>query len=98
MSKLPLLGRLFKSTDDNVTKTEIVLLMTPRVVRNIERPAARVEQFSSGTDAEVGGAGVALPPIPQTPSQPTPPAPVPSQTPQTVPALPPAAGPQPKPQ
>jgi general secretion pathway protein D len=97
MSKLPVLGRLFKSTDDNVTKTEIVLLMTPRVVRNIERPAARIEQFSSGTDAEVGGAGVALPPLQPAPapSQPQP-APVPSQAPQPVPALPPAAGPQPK--
>ena len=98
IAKLPVLGRLFTNRNDNTTKTEIVLLMTPRVVRNIERPAARVEQFSSGTDAEVGGAGVALPPIPQAPSLPTPPAPVPSQTPQTVPALPPAAGPQPKPQ
>ena len=97
MSKLPLLGRLFKSTDDNVTKTEIVLLMTPRVVRNIERPSARIEQFSSGTDAEVGGAGMALPPLQPAPVQSQPqPAPVPSQTPQAVPALPPAAGPQPK--
>jgi len=97
MSKLPVLGRLFKSTDDNVTKTEIVLLMTPRVVRNIERPSARIEHFSSGTDAEVGGAGVALPPQQPAPvpSQPAQPAPVPSQTPQPVPALPPAAGPQP---
>jgi len=100
VSKLPVLGRLFKSTDDNVTKTEIVLLMTPRVVRNIERPAARIEHFSSGTDAEVGGAGPALPPLQPSPasvpsaSQPQP-APVPSQTPQVVPALPPAAGPQP---
>ena len=95
VSKLPVLGRLFKSTEDNLTKTEIVLLMTPRVVRNIERPSARIEHFNSGTDAEVGGAGVALP---QIPSQPTPPAPVPSQTPQAVPALPLAAGPHPKPQ
>ena len=102
MAKMPLIGRLFKSTDDNVTKTEIVLLMTPRVVRNIERPSARIEHFVSGTDAEVGGAGMALPPMqpvqpspaPQPPKQ----APVPSQTPQAVPALPPAAGPQPKPQ
>ncbi|HEV7478618.1 MAG TPA: secretin N-terminal domain-containing protein, partial [Burkholderiales bacterium] len=56
LSKMPVLGRLFKSTDDNITKTEIVLLMTPRVVRNIERPSARIEHFVSGTDAEVGGA------------------------------------------
>jgi len=71
-----------------------VLLMTPRVVRNIERPSARIEHFSSGTDAEVGGAGPALPPQQ--------PAPAPSQ-PQPAPviqnppaALPPAAGPQPR--
>jgi general secretion pathway protein D len=97
MSKMPLIGRLFKSTDDNVTKTEIVLLMTPRVVRNIERPSARIEHFVSGTDAEVGGAGMALPPVQPTPAaQPPKEAPVPSQAPQPVPALPPAAGPQPK--
>ena len=99
VSRLPVLGRLFTNRNDNNTKTEIVLLMTPRVVRNIERPAARIEQFSSGTDAEVGGAGVALPPLPaiSAPTAPQP-APIPSQTPQAVPALPPAAGPQPKPQ
>ncbi|MEA3195184.1 MAG: ral secretion pathway protein [Betaproteobacteria bacterium] len=97
LSKMPVLGRLFKSTDDNITKTEIVLLMTPRVVRNIERPSARIEHFVSGTDAEVGGAGLALPPLQPAPvpSQPAQPAPVPSQAPQVVPALPPAAGPQP---
>ncbi|HUQ24772.1 MAG TPA: secretin N-terminal domain-containing protein [Burkholderiales bacterium] len=99
LSRMPVLGRLFKSTDDNITKTEIVLLMTPRVVRNIERPSARIEHFVSGTDAEVGGAGMALPPqqpVPSQPQQPAQPAPVPSQAPQVVPALPPAAGPQPK--
>ena len=97
LSKLPLLGRLFKTTDDNVTKTEIVLLMTPRVVRNIERPAARIEHFVSGTDAEVGGSGLALPPLQPAPVPSVPqPAPVPSQAPQPVPALPPAAGPQPR--
>ena len=71
--------------------------MTPRVVRNIERPSARIEQFVSGTDAEVGGAGMALPPLQPAPVPSVPQsAPVPSQAPQTVPALPPAAGPQPK--
>jgi len=101
MAKMPLIGRLFKSTDDNVVKTEIVLLMTPRVVRNIQRPSARIEHFSSGTDTEVGGAAVSLPPIQsgaQSAPQPPKEAPVPSQAPQPVPALPPAAGPQPKPQ
>ena len=63
LAELPLLGRLFSQNDDTVNKTEVVLLITPRVVRNIERPGVRLEQFSSGTEAEVGGAGIALPNI-----------------------------------
>ena len=63
LSQLPLLGRLFSNNDDTVNKTEIVLLITPRVVRNIERPGARIEEFISGTELEVGGAAAsALPP------------------------------------
>jgi len=52
--ELPILGRLFSSNNDNTNKTEIVLLITPRVVRNIARPEARHAQFSSGTEAAVG--------------------------------------------
>ena len=95
LAELPVLGRLFSNNDDTVNKTEIVLLITPHVLRNVERPGARVEQFNSGTEAEVGGAAagaMALPPVP---------APVPEK-PQTpaVPAVPapPYAGPQPAPQ
>ena len=62
-SDLPVLGRLFSQNDDTVNKTEVVLLITPRVVRNVERPGVRLEQFSSGTEAEVGGSGIALPNI-----------------------------------
>src|SRR6185295_4296265 len=38
---LPYLGRLFSSTHDNKIKTEIVLLITPRLVRTLVRPEAR---------------------------------------------------------
>ena len=51
---LPVLGRLFSSNLDNRTKTEIVLLITPRVVRNINRPDYVVAEYFSGTDAAVG--------------------------------------------
>jgi general secretion pathway protein D len=61
LSDLPGLGRLFSSNDDTVNKTEVVLLITPRVIRNIERPGVKLEQFNSGTEAEVGGAGLGLP-------------------------------------
>jgi hypothetical protein len=41
-----------------------VLLITPRVIRNIERPGARVEEFNSGTELDIGRSGGAPAPIP----------------------------------
>ena len=93
LAQLPVLGRLFSSNNDTVNKTEVVLLITPRVLRNIERPGVRLEEFNSGTEMDVGrGGGGPLPPvsIQQSPVQrPQPAAP---QAPR-----PPAAGPAPKP-
>jgi general secretion pathway protein D len=60
IGELPLLGRLFSSSADTASKTEIVLLITPRVVRNIARPEARLTQFPSGTDAAVGAEPLSL--------------------------------------
>ena len=54
LSELPIVGRLFSNHADNNTKTEIVLLITPRIVRNIVRPEADVAEFSSGTDSSTG--------------------------------------------
>jgi general secretion pathway protein D len=62
LADMPGLGRLFSNNDDTVNKTEVVLLITPRVIRNIERPGVKLEQFNSGTEADVGGAPMALPP------------------------------------
>lgn len=53
LGELPIVGRLFSSNTDNATKTEVVLLITPHVVRNIVRPEAPVEEFSSGTESEI---------------------------------------------
>jgi general secretion pathway protein D len=102
LARLPVVGRLFSSNNDTANKTEIVLLITPRVIRNIERPGAKLEEFNSGTELEVGsqGGGASFP-IPaisaqpqQQPQQPTAPAPDASR-PAITPA-PPAAGPQPR--
>jgi len=112
LANTPLIGRLFKNNSDTVNKTEIVLLITPRVLRGIERPEARLEEFNSGTELEVGGggggggAGSLLPsslPAPQ-PAAPQPYAPqrMPFES-QPQPMLeqgsprPPAAGPAPQP-
>jgi len=48
---VPLLGRLFGSQKDDHEKTEIVLSITPRLVRNINRPDAANSEFWSGTDS-----------------------------------------------
>jgi general secretion pathway protein D len=49
LGQLPILGRLFSSRSDTASKTEVVLLITPRVVRNIVRPESPIEEFSSGS-------------------------------------------------
>ncbi|HVJ24754.1 MAG TPA: hypothetical protein VM756_12540, partial [Burkholderiales bacterium] len=64
LGDLPYLGRLFSSTRDSTAKTEIVLLITPRLVRTLARPEARATEFAAGTEVSSGAPGVALPPIP----------------------------------
>jgi general secretion pathway protein D len=71
----PVVGRLFSSTRDSVTKTEIVLLITPRLVRTLARPDARTLEFAAGTEASSGaGLGGAIPAF----IQPAPPPPKPA--------------------
>jgi len=53
LGQLPVLGRLFSSNTDTSSKTEIVLLITPHVVRNIVRAEAPMEEFSSGTESAI---------------------------------------------
>jgi general secretion pathway protein D len=60
LGELPVVGRLFGSQLDNQTKTEIVLLITPRVVRNINRPEAFNLEYQSGTEAAIGSAPLRL--------------------------------------
>lgn len=60
LGSIPILGRLFGSTADTTNKTEIVLLVTPRVVRNLARPEIRFEQFPGGTEASIGSAPLLL--------------------------------------
>ncbi len=48
---VPLLGRLFGSKQDSRDKTEVVLSITPHLIRNIQRPAASTSEFSAGTES-----------------------------------------------
>lgn len=62
LGDLPLIGRLFSTHRDETTQTEIVLLITPRIVRNITRLDAAQSEFSSGTEGAVGSASLSLRP------------------------------------
>ena len=55
LGDLPLLGRLFSSQRDERNKTEIVLLITPRILRSdsIRQPA--LTEFRGGTENTIGG-------------------------------------------
>jgi general secretion pathway protein D len=51
LGDLPILGRLFGTQRDDTQKTEIVLSITPHLVRNLQRPQADATEFSAGTEA-----------------------------------------------
>jgi general secretion pathway protein D len=51
LGNLPIVGRLFGSTNDTTDKTEIVLSITPHLVRTIQRPPAGASEFSAGTES-----------------------------------------------
>lgn len=53
IGKLPMLGRLFSNTNNTRSKSEIVLLITPHVVRSLHKPSADVVEFPSGTEERV---------------------------------------------
>ena len=59
---LPLIGRLFGSDRSETNKTEIVLLITPRVVRNIVRPERAASEFAGGTENASGTAPLTIRP------------------------------------
>ncbi len=62
LGNIPLLGRLFSSTRDSSNKTEIVLLITPRIVRNIARPDDSSYAVPAGTAAAAGAPALSIRP------------------------------------
>jgi general secretion pathway protein D len=85
LGEVPVVGRLFGNQADDTSKTEIVLSITPRILRNLQRPSANIIEFDSGTESSLGARqaaattaapAIAAPPQPARPINPTaPPAP-----------------------
>jgi general secretion pathway protein D len=66
LGELPVLGRLFSNTNETRNRTEVVLLITPRLVRSLTRPDAGSVEFAAGTEASTGipRLGAPLSPLP----------------------------------
>ena len=70
LGELPVAGRLFSHTRDSTNRTEIVLLITPRLVRTLARPEAGSVEFAAGTEASSGARPGASPIVIAPPVQP----------------------------
>jgi len=74
LGDMPYVGRFFSDRTTSKKRTEIVLSITPRLIRNPLRPEARLIDFASGTESNLrgvselslGGAAVPVAPIPGT--------------------------------
>jgi len=62
VGRAPVLGRLFSNESSSANRTEIVLLITPRVVRNLLPPQRAQAALPSGTGASVGAEPLSLGP------------------------------------
>lgn len=54
IGELPVLSRLFGSQKDDHQRSEIILSITPRLIRTIRRPDLAAASFTAGTESMVG--------------------------------------------
>lgn len=54
LGEIPVVGRLFGSQKDDTQRSEILLSITPRILRSIRRPDLLEAQFESGTESSIG--------------------------------------------
>jgi general secretion pathway protein D len=75
LGELPVAGRLFGSQKDDTLRSEILLSITPRIVRSIRRPDLQSAEFESGTESNIGARPLQLtggaPDAPKAGGQPT---------------------------
>lgn len=60
LGELPILGRLFGSRKDDRQRSEIVLSITPRLVRSLRRPDLISAEFESGTQTSIGARSLTM--------------------------------------
>ena len=60
LNEIPVVNKLFGASQDSDTRTEIVLLITPRIVRNLDVPGLGLQEFMAGTESAVGASPIQL--------------------------------------
>jgi general secretion pathway protein D len=60
LGDLPIVGRLFGSQKDDGLRSEILLSITPRILRSIRRQDLAVAEFESGTESSMGAPSLRL--------------------------------------
>ena len=53
LGDIPGLGRLFGSNKDDMSKSELVLAITPRIVRNLPYQSPSDMEFATGTESSL---------------------------------------------
>ena len=60
LNGLPIVGALFGVQTDERRKTEIVMLITPHIVRNLVLPSSAMSNLAAGTEAQAGAPALRL--------------------------------------
>lgn len=68
LGDLPILGRLFGSQKDDGQRSELLLSITPRILRSIRRQDLSMAEFESGTESSMGAPALQLNPLTPEPS------------------------------
>ena len=61
LGDIPILGRLFGTKKNDTEKTEIILSITPRIIRAQPRPGSESIEFRFGTESSLRGGAGAVP-------------------------------------
>jgi len=90
MSEIPWLGKLFMNSDASILRTDVLIALTPRIIKALDRPDPEIESFLSGTADSFGPAApMPMAPIPMPAPAPVQPRPVtPGGAPGTTPGRP----------
>lgn len=80
LGSIPILGRVFSSPAETLSRTDVLISLTPRIVKTMRKPEADVESFASGTADSFGPAAPIIP-TPVAPPRPAVPTPQPTPAP-----------------